>query len=258
MHNIRIAIAAILFFSAIAACKKDDKDYSDVTFVNNVSKEVTLDIYDAADKYASSTGVFLRKTLQPGEKAILPGNTFAKNQTYYMDWYTDDYYYTNWFNDNYSVGNTQVAIKPVTGNNTYYVNPQFQGNSRIVFMNKTGTSSTWRAVGAYAEYQGGYVPHWTDLDANGQYREVIVNKDFIAKYNYKDNSGNVITEDLAFKVHNSKDAYIEFMTADNKSLGSMIAGRLATSSKPNYTSTATDSVMAYLPNSDYYFLMVRQ
>jgi hypothetical protein len=258
MHNLRILIIAILFGVIFTACKKSSKDNTDVTFVNNVSKDVTVDIYSNIEDYTSNANVFLRKVLQPGEKSILPGNTFKTGQTYYMDWYTDDYYYTNWFNDTYSVGNTSVAIKPVTNNNTYYCNPEFQGTGRITFLNKTASSTVWRAVGAYTEGSSGYIAHWNDLNANEQYREVTVSKNFTAQYNYKDASGNIVTNQLSFMVHNSKDAYIEFMGADGKSQGYISAGRLPTSTKPEYASTATDSVMAYLPNSDLYFLMVRE
>ncbi len=254
----RLAIAAILACTFITACKKSDKDGTDVTFLNNVNQNVTLDIYPSIEDYTGNSNVFLRKVLQPGEKAILPGNTFKSGQTYYMDWYTDDYYYSNWFNDDYSVGNTKVGIKPVANNNTYYCNPEFQGANRTTFLKKNASLTEWKAVGAYAESSAGYVPHWNDLDANGQYRVVTVNKNFTAQYKYKDASGSVVTDELVFMVHNSKDAYIEFMGSGNTSKGSMVGGRLPTSTKPNYASSAADSIMAYLPNSDYYFLMVRQ
>jgi hypothetical protein len=238
------------------SCRKKEKDNTEVTFVNSVNAQVTLDIYKNATDYSNAAPVMLRKSLQPNESTILPGSTFAAGQTYYMDWYTDDYRYNNWFNDNYSQGQVQVAFKPVAGNNTYYLRPQFKNINRIVYLNKTANSTKWKAIGAYTKSTE-YIAMWSLLPEHERFRELTLKKGFTASYDYKNTSGTVVTDQLDFFVHNSERAYIEFVK-NGQTEGQMISGELPTGTPPNYTSTATDTIMALLPNSDYYFMMVRQ
>jgi hypothetical protein len=89
-------------------------------------------------------------------------------------------------------------------------------------------------------------------------RSIAVRKNFTATHDYKDEFGTAHTEELNFKVHETQEAYIEFLDKDRKVLGSMISGRLPGGTPPDYTSESADTVMALLPHSEYTYIMVRQ
>lgn len=242
----------------MGSCKKEGKDNTEVSFTNQLSEKVTLDIYVSADDYAKSNNVMLRKVLAPNENTTLPGNTFANGTTYYMDWYSDNFYYNNWFNDTYPVGTSRVTFKPVPGNNTYYIKQEFAGSARSIYLANNAASSKWSTVNVYAYSKNtGYVSHWQNLTPQEKYREVTVNKNFTVIYNHQNESGKIITDMIDFKVHNSKEAYIELMDANMQTVGYMITGKLPASDGSEYISNSPDSVMALFPDSDFLFLMVR-
>jgi hypothetical protein len=259
MYQSRITILTILLFVMTAgSCKKEDKDNTDVTFTNNLSEKVTLDIYASEEDYASGNNRLLRKTLNAQENTVLPGNTFKTGQTYYMDWYSDKYYYHNWFNDNYPVGKSKVMFKPVPGNNTYYFNHESSGGARAVFLQDNKTSSRWTAVTAFTHSSStGYIDYWSQLSADERYREVTVNKNFKVLYSHKDNTGKLLNDEISFMVHNTKEPYIEMMDASSQSAGSLILGSLPSADGSEHISESQDSLMALFPDSDFYFLMVR-
>lgn len=255
-------ISALLLAGLIAmtGCrKKEDNTNTDVTFNNHISKQIELAIYPSFESYAAGTNPTLRKVINGGDKLVLPGSTFASGQTYYMDWYTNDRYYNNWYNDNYPQSGTQVAFKPAPGNTTYYIDEHFNGNSRNVFLSTNDVTSRWHAVNAYLYSNStGYVSQWSALAEYEKYRIMTVNKNFTAQYEYKTSVTQNVTDNLNFKVMPSADAYILFMSSTGLELGSMSTGKLPTGTPPNYVSTAKDTVMALLPNSDMYFMMVRE
>ena len=239
-------------------CKKDGKDLTDVTFTNQIGETVTLDIYPTLGDYGNNTNSTLRRTILPYESIVLPGSTFKAGQSYYMDWYTKDHYYSNWYNDKFPNDISYVVIEPVEANNTYYMTPTFLGTKQAVFLDTFETKTHWKAVDVF-QYSAstGYVSVWDLTSANDQYKEITINKNFTASFTYKNEYGQLKNEMLDFKVHESKDAYIEFMDASGSSLGSMLAGRLPTGTPPDYRSEAVDSVLALLPYSEVYYLMVR-
>lgn len=251
-------IAALLCATVFISCKKKTTDNTDVTIVNRIDKSVTVSIYPTMDDYNNTTNVVVRKVIPANSNEIISANTLAAGKTYYMDWHTDNYYQTNWFNDKYPQAGAQVAITPVPGNNTYYTEPSFAGNARTIYLAKSGSSSRWHAVNAYMYSQStGYVSFWSSLSANERFQEVTIHKNFIADYNHKNASGTTVTDYLPFKVMRTEDAYIEFKASGDSSLGQMVSGMLPTAAAPSYKSSSKDTVLALLPNSDYYFMMVR-
>ncbi len=251
-------IAALLCATVFISCKKKTTDNTDVTIVNRIDKSVTVSIYPTMDDYNNATNVVVRKVIPANSNEIISANTLAAGKTYYMDWHTDNYYQTNWFNDKYPQSGAQVAITPVPGNNTYYTEPSFAGNARTIYLAKSGTSSKWHAVNAYMySLSTGYVSFWSSLSANERFQEVTIHKNFIADYNHKNASGTTVTDYIPFKVMRTEDAYIEFKASGDSSLGQMVSGMLPTAAAPSYKSNSKDTVLALLPNSDYYFMMVR-
>lgn len=261
MHISRLQILSLATIALLTgSCKKESNDHSDVTFTNQMSEKVTLDIYSSEKDYAGNSNIMLRKVLSPNENTILPGSTFKSGSAYFMDWYTNDLKHHNWFNDNYPVASTatQVKFTPVAGNNTYYIKPQAAAGARSVFLKGGISSSRWTAVGVYAYSKNtGYVSYWDNLSPKERFREVTVNKNFTINYSYQNESGNVITENADFRVHATEQAYIEIMDASKQADGYMATGRLPAQDGSEYLSSSDDSLMALLPHSDYYFLMVR-
>lgn len=249
----------VICVTALQGCKKKGLDKSIVTFVNRLEYAVTLDLYASAEDYATNTNLQNRLVIEGGETLTLPGDNFESGVTYYMDWYSEDYYYNNWFNDDYPVDGGRVRIKPTEGNNTYYLEPGYKGNSRKAFLKGGSASTTWIAIGAYL-YAGstGYSNQWDVLTVNERYRQIKVNKSFNADYTFKDASGNLKTESLEFHVQQSEVPYIEFHTTSGGIGGNMTGGKLPVSTAPDYKSNATDTVMALFPDNEYIFMMVRQ
>jgi hypothetical protein len=247
-------------FLTLAACSKDPKDNTEVTIANRIDDVVTVDIYGSAEDYKNSSNLVLRKTIEAGDKLILPGTTFPSGKAYYMDWYTDGYLHNNWFNDAYNSTNKEyVVINPKVGSNTYYTDVSFKSKARRAYLNNTQAGTTWHAIGAYLYSQAtGYLDTWGELNANERYHRITISKDFKAMYEYRDASGIAQTITLPFKVHHSDEAYLEFFDAQNKSIGEMLSGQLPTGVAPNYEASTLDTVMALLPGTDYSFMMVKE
>ncbi|MBL7682341.1 MAG: hypothetical protein JNK00_03185 [Flavipsychrobacter sp.] len=254
----RLMLALLGTTLLLGSCRKKGDGNTEVTFNNRLNKDVVLTVYPTMDDYANVTNPVLRTVIRAGEIAQYPGSTFAAGKTYYMDWHSDNFYQSNWFNDNYPQEGAQVAIKPVTGNNSYYTEPALTGNSRIVYLSNNGTFSKWRAINAYMfSTNTGYVSFWSSLTDAQKIREVTVRKNFIAEYTYRNAAGTLTTDNLPFKVMRSEEAFIQFMGQNDSLLGSMISGKLPTAPPPTYNSNTKDTVLALFPNSDYYFMMVR-
>lgn len=254
-----IALVLILLVSFAAACKKKANDNSDVTIVNRIDKPLTLDLYSSAADYAANTNLFDRIVIAPAETKILPGSTFAKGITYYMDWYSEDYYYNNWYNDDYPLTGARVRIQPEPGNNTYYLDPALKGTGRNAFLKGAGTETTWISIGAFL-YSGtfGYTNEWNTLTPNERYRQVTIKKGFEADYVHKDMAGTLVTDKLTFMVQQTEVPYIEFKDAAGQAAGNMTGGKLPTGVAPDYKSNSVDTVMALFPDNEYLFMMVRQ
>lgn len=244
---------------AFSSCRKDGKDLGEVTFTNQLSKQVTLDIYPSLKDYGNGSNRTIQLVIDGNSKKVLPGKTFLAGQKYYMDWYTADHIFSNWFNDMFKDDISYVAFEPTEGNNSYYMSPTFEGRKKLVFLDTTATATSWKAVDIVVySASTGYVSVWNQTPKAGQERSIVIRKDFTATHDYKDDFGTARTEELKFKVHETKQAYIEFMDANRKSLGSMISDRLPSGTPPDYYSSTTDTVMALLPHSEYTYIMVRQ
>lgn len=254
--------ACLIVCLLFSGCRKDGKDKTEVTFVNRINQVVTLNIYSSLEDYKNSTNAYIRQTIPASDKLIIGGNTLKSGQTYFMDWYTDNYTHNNWFNDRYNDNNLDkdyVVIQPVPGNNTYYTDELFKGDARLVYLENTKSQTSWRAVNYYAESAQGFESKWDNLPEYQKYKKVVVRKDFIAEYEYKDSVGNIQKMLLPFKVHHIDVAYIElYDDLTNKVLGQMTSGRLPGSGNSDYKSSSKDSVLALLPGLDYKFLMVRE
>jgi len=249
----------ILFFALIAfvSCKKKKADDT-ISFNNRLDKQVTVTVYPTMTDYANNTNPVMRKVVKGGEILTLPANSLVSGRTYYMDWYTDDFYTNNWFNDAFPQPYTQVAFTPSNNNSSFYFDPGFTGYARKTYLATNDLFSNWHAVNAYMEDTSeGYHSFWSTMSENERYKTITVTKGFNAFYSYKNALGTMVTDTLNFKVHRTEEAYIEFMNSKGQTLGSMATGRLPTGVAPDYKSSSKDSVLAYLPNSDYYFLMVK-
>jgi hypothetical protein len=258
MINKTYTLCLLAIFAFIGCKKKETRDNTDVTFVNHINKQVVLTIYPTFDNYALATNPTIRKVINASDKLILPGSTFTSGQTYYMDWHTDDFFYNNWYNDKYPQSGAQVAFKPVVGSNTYYLDDHFSGYSRTVFLATNDQISKWHAVNAYLYSNStGYVSQWSTFAEYEKYRIVTVNKNFTAQYEYKTSPTVNATNNYDIKVMASTNAYILFMGSNGADSGSMVMGKLPTAAPPDYNTNTKDTIMALLPNSDYYFMMVK-
>lgn len=247
----------MIFATAWQGCKKE-KDNEAVTIVNRLDKTVTFDLYDSEADYATNSNLLKRTVIAAGENAILPSNIFEDGGTFYMDWYTEDYYHNNWYNDDYPVTGQRVRISPKVGANTYYLEPGYKGNGRTAFLNGAGTQTSWIAIGAYLySHSTGYSDRWNLIPVNERYRQIVVNKDFTAQYARRNEAGTIVNQDLEFMVQQSEVPYIEFK-ASGLAAGSMTGGKLPTGTPPVYSSNAVDTVLALFPDSDMFFMMVRQ
>jgi hypothetical protein len=254
-----VALVFILLVSFAASCRKKANDNSDVTIVNRIDKTLTLDLYASAADYAGNNNLADRIVIAPLETKTLPGSTFAKGTTYYMDWYSEDYYYNNWYNDDYPVTGPRVRIQPEPGNNTYYLDPSLKGTGRNAFLKGAGTETTWISIGAFL-YSGtfGYTNEWNTLTPNERYRQVTIKKGFEADYVHKNMAGTLVTDKLTFMVQQTEVPYIEFKDAAGQAAGNMTGGKLPTGVAPDYKSNSVDTVMALFPDNEYLFMMVRQ
>lgn len=257
-YKFKTALLAVILIAALYGCKKKN-DFSDVTFVNRTEEDITVDLYSTFADYSTNANVFMRQNVAPGEKLIVQGDEFQENRIYYMDWYNDTYYRNNWYNDKFTTDGERVAIKPESGNNTYYLEDTYKGNSRIAFLEGDDSKTSWIAIGAFLFHSStGYSNQWTSLTDDERFRQITVKKDFTANYSYKNTNGGSVTEELDFFVQQSDVPYIEFRAEDGSILGNMTGGKLPTASPPDYASNSTDTLTALFPNSDYIFLMVRQ
>ena len=252
-----LTLPVLLCIAVMQGCKKTN-DKKAVTIVNRLDKDVTFDLYSSKEDYASGADLLMRTVIPAGDNKVFPGNNFEEGATYYMDWYTEDYYYNNWFNDNFPVTGNRVKIAPREGDNTYYLEPAYHGQGRNAFLQGAGTQTSWIAVGAYLYSDAtGYTNQWNNIKADERFRRVIVRKNFIAEYTYKLQSGETVTDNIEFMVHQAEVPYIEFRPA-NGGTGNMVGGKLPTAAPPDYKSNAIDTVMALFPDNEYYFMMVRQ
>lgn len=248
-----------LLVTLIASCKKDGKDNSAITLVNRIDQSITYDVYTSYDDYVNNTNVYERITIQPNEKLVLENSKVTSGNTYYVDWYSDDFYYSNWFNDEAVFDTKRVQISPTPGNNTYYTEPSYRSPNRLSFLNGSGTQTGWIAIGAYLYSKStGYSNQWDNISINDRYRRVTVDKDFSAIYEHKDESGNLFTENLNFIVHQSEVPYIQFQDALGANAGNMTGGALPSGTPPEYKSSATDTVLALFPDNEYLYLMIKQ
>lgn len=251
-------LLATVSFTALQGCKKK-RDKKAVTIVNRLDMEITFDLYGSAEDYAGNSNLLQRIVIGAKENKVIPGDNFEEGATYYMDWYSADYYYNNWYNDNFPVtSDRRVRIKPEEGDNTYYLEPGYKGNGRNAFLRGSGTQSSWIAVGAYLYTPtAGYSDQWSNITPNERYRQVVINKNFMAEYTYRNNIGALVKDNMEFMVQQADVAYIEFKPA-NGGTGSMVGGKLPVATPPDYKSNAIDTVMALFPDNEYYFMMVRQ
>lgn len=259
MSFVRNLVVVSLFITIVASCKKDSKDNSAITLVNRIDRNITYDVYTSYDDYVNNRNVYERITLQPNEKLVLENSKVTSGNTYYVDWYSDDFYYNNWFNDETVFDMKRVQISPKPGDNTYYTEQAYNGPNRIAFLNGGSTQSNWIAIGAYLYSKStGYSNQWDNVSVNSRFRQITVRKDFSATYEYKDEGGNVLTENLNFIVHQSDVPYIQFQDALGANAGNMTGGALPSGTPPDYESSATDTVLTLFPNSEYLYLMIRQ
>ena len=254
-----LTLLLIMLSAIVTGCKKDPKDNSTVTIVNRIDRAITLDLYANAEDYATNSNLVDRIVVPANGNASLPGSTFISGNTYYMDWYSEDYYYNNWYNDDYPVTVERVRITPKAGANTYYLEPGYKGNARNAFLKGANTETTWIAIGAYLYSSTfGYSDKWNVIDMNERFRQVKVKKGFTAEYMRRDNDGHLVTENIPFMVQQSEVPYIEFKTGSGQAAGNMTGGKHPYATPPDYESNSIDTIMALFPDNEYIFLMVRQ
>lgn len=254
-----LALSLLVLTVILSGCKKEELDITSITIVNRLDVPVTLDLYASESDYTGNTNLIERYVIAANDNLKIPENAYEEGKTYFMDWYSEDYYYNNWYNDNFPVVDVRVKITPEYGDNTYYLEPGYRGQARKTFLRGDATETKWIAIGAYLfSNVDGYTNEWNSIGTNERYKQVTVNKDFVADYSYKDETGAIQSKKLEFMVHQTEDAYIEFMTGDGMSGGNMLGGKLPGGTPPDYSSSATDTVMALFPGNDHLYMMIRQ
>lgn len=267
LRNLYYSFALLLGIALLnAGCKKNTvaTPEDEIALINSSDKPVTVDIYASFEDYAAATGMLERVVIDGNTNTRISRDILKTGNTYYMDWYSDDFFTTNWYNDNFPDEGNRVKYTPTSEEDQYYINRDFKGYHRISFLDGSKTETEWVAVGAYLfSNSSGYTDKWQELTAAERFKSIKVKKDFTADYTYRDSTGAEKSMMLDFMVQYTESGfiedvpYIEFRSG-NASLGNMIGGKLPTGTKPDYKSNATDSVMAFFPDSDYQYLMIKQ
>lgn len=260
-RGLSAAMILLVALLSLQACKKKKFEREKITIVNQLGVGAMVEIYSNEADYANATNPIASKYIPADEVYEIDGGTFTEGNTYYMDWYSDDYYYSNWYNDDFPIsGKQRVRISPsASGARVYYMEQNQKGFNRSAFLKGNSNKTNWIAVDAYLySASTGYLSQWSNLTQAERYRTITINKDFTANYNRRGANGNPIAKDLEFIVHEANVPYIEFISMQGLTAGSMTGGELPTAPPPDYKSSSLDTVMALFPDNDVYFMMVRQ
>lgn len=254
----RCYVIALLILLLAAGCRKRNADLPpyEFTFTNHTPRPVTVDVYTSREAYFAAVSPHLRQLVSPNQSVIIAGDVLQEGVTYYFDWYSDDYRYGNWLNDDFNkTGSPYVTFTPTRDDSRYFMNATSVCEARRIFLKDGNQPTRWLAVDAfYFSSANGYNSVWAQLTPAERHHDVTINRRFEA-----------IMQPLAgpaettlIIVHQLNQAYIEFATPTGVTTGNMLSGKLPTAPPPDYSSTATDTVMAQFAGSNYYFMMVKQ
>lgn len=169
-------------FIMLSACNKQDTTHYHGKIKNALSARVNLNFYKTKEDYNNSTNPVLTTTIAPQESFDIPAD-WTGGDTYYLDWYTDDYLYSNWGGNSplFNVPNITPEMDPAL---TIYAEVN---NARKVCLKNNEQQSTWKAIDAF---YGSSV--WSTLNDNEKYRMVVLKKDLTGTYSYKNAAGDII------------------------------------------------------------------
>lgn len=139
----------ILFLSALtfAACKKDDTDANQTfTLKNQLNSPVKIDIYPGEENYKLGTNAVYDIKLESGASTTIPSGMLIKGNSYYVDWYTDDYKVTNWWKEKENDESDGAIIFNTAKTNTYIIDvvQQHRNNPfRSILINDNQPETKW-------------------------------------------------------------------------------------------------------------------
>ena len=127
-------------------CKKNgDSNQTTYGFGNATGSPVTLDIYGSNADYVTNANALYRYKLDKGGyKDVLLTN----GNSYYFDWYTDDYRYNNW-SIFYGLDSSYYKIIGGDDPSSFSLGSDYEDGEdtvRSVLLNGNGISSTWSGV----------------------------------------------------------------------------------------------------------------
>lgn len=235
-------------------CKKSGNDGGYIyTITNRSNKAVNIHIYNSLNDYNNATNIYYKGVVASGNTLSLPYSQFVKGQTYYIDWFTDDFLYTNWFWTNVTV----ISSMALDQNYSNFVIDASQQSdpSRSIWMNGLNAQTVWKAVDAYSFYGGLYTSVWSSLPAAKQNVQLTLYKSFAAELTYTDNSNLAIDTVIRYRANYDTAAHVTLFGTDFTTIGTL-AGNF---NPATFAFNGNKAVMlAYLPATGYYYQMVRQ
>jgi len=254
MNPSRLLLSVLASLLLLFSCSKSNLNGFNYNFENLTNKPINLNIYSALSDYNNSANVYIKARMEVRGYYSIPVDKFAKGQTYYVDWYSDDLLYTNWYWSNITL---RTAFRPTGTDYEYLVNTvQFSDPSRNIWMNGLGFQTTWKAIDAY-----NYSTHasiWSQLTSSQQNVHIVLNKDFSAHLIYENTSNQTIDSILIYHPNYDTINHLSVITL----LGSASDSSVGTLNSNFAPSTFTfngdnNTMLAYIKNSGYY-QMVRQ
>ncbi len=257
--HLRLKALVIMAFTGIlgitAGCKKTEApDPHESVFVNQNEVPIHLRVYGSFEDYVHAGPPVWETRMEPLGKVQVPAASLPTGKTYYIDWFSEDYSIHNWFNSQ----GLFPTIHPNPTENFYDLSRNLRGPARLTFLHGSGNASRWRAVDKLLFSSSlGFVSYWDSATVMDKNRIVDVRKDFTATYRFVNDQLKPDSLNLNIIVYRSETAYIEFQNEVGENMGSMIGGRLPSGQAPDYTVHSTDSLLALFPDSEFYYLMVR-
>jgi len=256
-------LSCLCFVLLALSCKKEKKTnneitYTNVLFSNTISEELNLRIYNSLQDYYNNANIIQKGVIPANGQLQMPNMQVGK--TYYLEWYSDDYTYSNWYNY-YRKTDSSTITPTLIGNDTFTINLQntIHCFNRLLSLNDSGTSSTWKAIGGVSNF---VVDPWDSLTENERYRVLVLRKDFSATYYHKDGLGNIIADSLIQYTYKNTPDSEGVLMLHNLSRPS-IAGTDEIDYMPGYSLPigsgymTKDTVFAIL-DSSVFFIMARQ
>jgi hypothetical protein len=212
----------------MAACTKPHEQITEstYTFTNQTGQRVTLDLYPTKTDYGKNTNRLQRLVLGPDSSDKLKLNV---GQSYWVDWYTDDYAYNNWNLNSNEVGLRQ-ELKVADIDDTRTLSGGYKDTTRSIMLNGSGTSSTWKGI----------VSASTGADGIHVF---VFQKDLTLIHTFTNTAGQTSTEQLTYRIYSiSRDFYTTYYFSFSMDRNGIAVYRGSCNLKNMFPTTGRDSL----------------